>query len=818
MQPKNDQEPARPLPAADRTLAGAGNDQVFRELADSSPAMLWVTKPDGRCTFLSRGWYEFTGQTEAEALGYGWLDAVHPEDREDAGHVFVDSNARQEMFQCEYRFRRADGTYRWGIDIGRPRFSPDGEYLGYVGSVIDIHDRKEAEEQTRRLDDRRRLALDSAQLGSWNMNPVTEELETDERFRAIFGVVGDHVPFPDAVSLIHSEDRDRVLDAVASATRPVDPRPYSLEYRVVHPDGSIRWVYAKGRANFTREGGELRITSFDGTVADITDRKAAEEAKERRVKQFQRLSEVATRINSSRDVNSVIALVTEEARSLVGAHQAATTMVLNPHYPKPVNFVSTSEKYPHGSKTPEMDSLNFYEALQEAKGVIRLTLGELDADPRWGRLAKLASVNPTVNGWLAAPLMGRDGQSMGIVQLADKYEGEFSDDDEAVLSQLSQLAAIAIQNARLNEELKANDERKDEFLAMLAHELRNPLAAIGNAVKLGKRNDSKEHMDWSMDVIGRQMQHLSRLIDDLMDVSRITRGKIELRRGVMDLTPILESAAATVGTLVEERKHTLELDIDRGNLWANVDPTRTEQVVVNLLNNAAKYSENAGHIRLSARIEANRVVIVVKDRGVGIPAEKLPEMFELFAQGDRSLARSEGGLGIGLTVVKKLVEMHGGSITAKSEGLGKGSEFTIQLPAAKRPSKAKPSPETLAASPVRKVRILVVDDNVDTARGMARLLKLIGHDVATAHSGPEAIKVAKELQPEFILLDIGLPGMSGYEVASELRGEKWCRDAVIVAVSGYGQNEDRRRSKESGFDYHLTKPLDHDALLALLSK
>jgi CheY-like chemotaxis protein len=302
-----------------------------------------------------------------------------------------------------------------------------------------------------------------------------------------------------------------------------------------------------------------------------------------------------------------------------------------------------------------------------------------------------------------------------------------------------------------------------------------------------------------------------------MDVSRITRGKIELRRDVLEATPILESAAATVKALVEERKHTLNMDIQRGTLWVNVDPTRLEQVVVNLLNNAAKYSENAGHILLSARNEAGEVVISVKDRGVGIPPEKLPEMFELFAQGDRSLARSEGGLGIGLTIVKKLVEMHGGTISATSEGLGKGSEFIIRLPASSRPSELRPLASATELQASKKARILVVDDNVDTARGMARLLKLLGHEVATAHSGQEAIEVARAHQQDFILLDIGLPGMSGYEVASQLRKEECCREAVIVAISGYGQEEDRRRSKEAGFDFHLVKPLDHDALLTLLA-
>ncbi len=559
------------------------------------------------------------------------------------------------------------------------------------------------------------------------------------------------------------------------------------------------------------------VEAVAGSTRDITGRKEVEEATRRRAEQLQRLAEIATRINAARDLNSVIGVVTEDARNLIGARQAATSMVLSPQHPHPVNAISTASDRSYRPASPEIDAKDLYEAVKEENRPVRLTQDELEHDPRWRALGKVALAIPIANGWLAAPLIGRDGKSIGLLQLADKDEGEFTADDEAILVQLSRLAAIAIENAKLYDELRGNDQRKDEFLAMLAHELRNPLAAIGNAVGVTTRGGQQEHVGWAMDVITRQMRHLTRLIDDLLDVSRISRGKIELRKGVVDATPILDSAAATVRPLVEERKHTLDVSIDRGNLWVDVDPTRVEQVVVNLLNNAAKYSDNAGHIRFSARNEGEDVVITVGDKGVGIPPEKLPQMFELFAQGDRSLARSEGGLGIGLTVVKKLVEMHGGSVTAKSEGPGKGSEFTVRLPAARRPATTPAKASGPAEASSKKSRILVVDDNVDTARGMARLLKLLGHEVSTAHAGPEALDLAREHRPEVILLDIGLPGMDGYEVAARMRTEECCKDAVIIAVSGYGQDEDRRRSKEAGFDHHLIKPLDHDALLSLLS-
>jgi CheY-like chemotaxis protein/two-component sensor histidine kinase len=328
-----------------------------------------------------------------------------------------------------------------------------------------------------------------------------------------------------------------------------------------------------------------------------------------------------------------------------------------------------------------------------------------------------------------------------------------------------------------------------------------------------------EHMEWSMEVINRHLRHLSRLIDDLLDVSRITRGKIELRRSVVDATPILEGAVETIRPILEERKHTLDIALDRGNLWVNVDPTRLEQIVVNLLNNAAKYSKNQSRIWLEARRHGHEVAIKVRDAGIGIPPERLHEIFELFAQGDRSLARSEGGLGIGLTVVRKLVELHGGSVTARSDGLGKGSEFTARLPAAKRPvTSGSPAAGAPSEPSGRSSRILVVDDNADTASGMARLLELLGHDVAIAYTGPEAIEAAARHRPEFVLLDIGLPGMDGYEVAARLRQEESCRGTVIVAASGYGQDEDRKRSLAAGFDYHLVKPIDQEVLLTILSR
>jgi PAS domain S-box-containing protein len=369
----------------------------------------------------------------------------------------------------------------------------------------------------------------------------------------------------------------------------------------------------------------------------------------------------------------------------------------------------------------------------------------------------------------------------------------------------------------LEAERKEADRRKDEFLAMLAHELRNPLASINGAVQLFGRLETEEDLEWAKDVVQRQVSHLARLIDDLLDVSRITRGKIGLRKEIVDVSPIVASAVETVRSLMEERKHELSVSLAAGSLRVEADPMRVEQILVNLLTNAAKYTDAGGRISLTIRRTGDELAISVRDTGIGISAELLPRIFELFVQGDRSIARTEGGLGIGLTLVHKLAEMHDGSVTALSEGPGKGSEFIVRLPAS---MEAVPKPRTgdNVPKPGRAgARVLVVDDNSDTALGLAKLLKLLGHDVQTASDGPQAVERAQAFNPEIILLDIGLPGMNGYQVAQRLRQEDCCRDALMIAVSGYGQDEDRRRSMESGFDHHLVKPVDYNDLMAVIA-
>ena len=391
-------------------------------------------------------------------------------------------------------------------------------------------------------------------------------------------------------------------------------------------------------------------------------------------------------------------------------------------------------------------------------------------------------------------------------------------DEDGRIVGASKIGRDITQQKLLEAERLEADRRKDEFLAMLAHELRNPLSSIRNAVQLFGRLETEQELEWAKEVVERQVKHLARLIDDLLDVSRITRGKIGLRKEPLNLSPVVSAAVEAVRPLLEERKHELSISLNNGGLRLEADPLRLEQILVNLLTNAAKYTDSGGKISLTARHEGPDVVIRVRDTGMGISPELLPRIFDLFAQGDRTMARSEGGLGIGLTLVQKLAEMHGGGVIAESDGPGRGSEFTVRLPALAGPAApmARPGADLSRAARLNS-RVLVVDDNVDTAMGLSKLLRLLGHDVRVAHDGPTGIELARSHRPEVILLDIGLPGMDGYQVAGLLRREESCKDALIVAASGYGQEDDLRRSKEAGFDHHLVKPVDFDALMALFA-
>ncbi|WP_328700236.1 ATP-binding response regulator [Caenimonas soli] len=392
----------------------------------------------------------------------------------------------------------------------------------------------------------------------------------------------------------------------------------------------------------------------------------------------------------------------------------------------------------------------------------------------------------------------------------------------ALAKEVVSRASIAMENARLYTAIQDADRRKNEFLAMLAHELRNPLAPIRNAVHIMQGGDvSLPTMNWARDVIGRQADHMARLIDDLLDVSRIVQGKVVVRPEKLSLASLVERSVEASAPRVAARDQELKVELPEQPVVLNGDAVRLAQVLANLINNASKFSGPNTQVVLSATYADGELKISVKDQGAGIDPAFLPHIFDLFAQADQSLDRSQGGLGIGLTLVKHLVELHGGRVAAHSEGVGRGTEVTVYLPARLAEPGETPTPASGSRAPVvlGKVpaRILVVDDLAASAETLMTLLEMEGFEVKVASEGMAALKIAEEFRPDVVLLDIGLPGMNGFEVANRLRTQPESRDALMIALTGYGEAESRSRSVQAGFDFHMVKPADVNLLLSMLA-
>jgi signal transduction histidine kinase/DNA-binding response OmpR family regulator len=485
-----------------------------------------------------------------------------------------------------------------------------------------------------------------------------------------------------------------------------------------------------------------------------------------------------------------------------------------------------------GSEAPHDELRAAVERVLAGSGSVVTVNGMALAYPPTGGNRRTPA-GPPIRSAVVLPLIAR-GRTLGALTLAISDPNRIASvHDLAVARDFAGRAAIALDNARLYREVQEADRRKNEFLSMLAHELRNPLAPIRNGVHLlSAAGNSDPRVRDIREMMDRQVQHLVRLVDDLLDLSRFTRGKIRLQKEPAELADVLARAVETCRPFIDQHRHRLTVTMAPEPLWVLGDAVRLAQVVGNLLNNAAKYTEEGGQIRLSAGSEAEEAVIRVRDTGMGIPAEMLGSVFELFTQADRSLDRSEGGLGIGLTLVRQLVEMHEGRVEAHSDGPGQGSEFVVRLPLLRSQiadGKLQNEEKTEAAAAssssdlqsafcnLQSRRVLVVDDNRDAAESLGLLLEVSGHQVRICHDGASALAAAADYQPEVVLLDIGLPGMNGYEVARRLRGHAATRKALLIALTGYGQAEDEQRAREAGFDHHLIKPADLDALAGLLA-
>jgi PAS domain S-box-containing protein len=617
----------------------------FRELADSAPVLVWQTDEHG-AVFMNREYRDYIGKPLRELVGMGWATALHPDDAETYVADYLAAFAKRERFEAQFRFRRFDGDYRWHKTVGLPRYE-DGRFIGYVGSCFDITDIKSA---AAALEERHRWFAEIADVAPgilWVTDSAGVCTYLSHRWYETTGQAEDAGLGFGWLDATHPEDKPRTDAAFQQAL--VDKKAFGFEYRLRTRDGTYKWCMDQGEPRFSRDGTFL---GHVGQVIDISERKLAE--------------------------------------------------------------------------------------LERAQ------------------------------------------------------------------------ASVAIEEA---------NRRKDQFIATLAHELRNPLAPIATGIHIVRKAPEDPAAQKALSVMERQLSSMVRLIDDLMDVSRITRGKVELQREPLDIRSSLERAQETVQVMFDSSQQTLLMRLPEQPMWVEGDNVRLTQVFTNLLTNASRYSPPKTRVEVSLTLSSARdaAVVTIADEGWGIPQDKLESVFEMFSPVNGDLGRPSSGLGIGLSLARKLIEMHGGHISAWSAGLNRGSTFTVDLPLVRAAPRAIDGPVQEADRAAGR-RILIVDDNVDAADSLAIIFGLGGHEAKAVHGGRDAIDAATSYVPEVILLDIGLPDLNGYEVCRRLKKEPVLAGTKFVALSGWGSDEDKRKGTEAGFHAHLTKPANPKEIEAVMEE
>lgn len=661
-------------------------------------------------------------------------------------------------------------------------------------------------------ENQRRLthALDVSQLGEWSMDINTQTGRQSPRVADIFGDgLRSEWNYRVFLSHVHPEDRARVERLFRKSMETA--RDLDFEARVVRRDGGHRWISAK--ASMTRGlRGDGQI--IGGVIQDITERKFTEQ-RNRLLADLSR--PLATFLDESRMLREVMQLIVPT----LGDIASFDLFDADQHLLREVASNSLLSRDAIGDPRTHVNQLPETAARSLARGeagvlTVSDTRGLEDVARTESELLSLHGLD--VNAFLCVPLKVRE-RPIGFINLYRiSAGGRFTAEECNLAVEIGLRVSVALENARLYRALRENDSRKNEFMAMLSHELRNPLESLDAGVSLYEHDDKGQGQSGATSIMmRRQIDKLSSLLDDLLDLSRYAIDKVVLRRSQLALQPLIEGVVADYQARRGAEYYEWKLSMPESPVYVHADAVRLSQVMGNLLANAVKYGSSRGTIAISVTTQDVDVSIRVSDEGVGIAQEQLPSVFDLFVQGATTIDRGRGGLGMGLTLVKKIVELHGGIVTAHSDGVGQGSEFEVRL-------KAQEAPPIVAASeqaPIKQVngeRLLLVDDNLETVGALAKLFLRLGYNVRIGHDGLDAIQLAKEFKPRLAVLDIGLPGASGYEVARALREQYQGEPLLLIALSGYGQQQDRERSQEAGFDHHILKPANFRSIAKLIEQ
>src|SRR5262245_39857818 len=700
-----------------------------------------------------------------------FLMGVHPDDRE-ATQAAVERAALDPNGdgRCRVEIRVIgiqDGIERWIVGTGQAFFE-NGQAERLVGTTFDITARKHAEQRLHESEERFRTLADSSPVPIWVTDATGGVEFLNAAYCDFFGVTVEDVRGPKWTMLLHPDDADPYVGAYYEALR--ERRPFRGEARVRRGDGEWRWVDTRGVPRFS-EGGEF--LGHVGSSPDVTEMKIAKQALRESEEQFRTSFELAA--VGQAQVNPITGRFERINRKFCEIVGYSEEELLNM---TPADITHPEDRQPYVDIYPRFLRGEIEEFLIEKRYVRK------DRKIVWVTVA-------------AKLIRDSDGKPLRTI-------GVFQDITE---------------RKRAEEELKQADRRKDEFIATLAHELRNPLAPIRNAVEmLDLCQSSDPDFEWSRNVIDQQVKHLACLVDDLIDVSRITRNRLVIKKERVSLEDVMNGALNAARLLIEQRGHLLTVALPTEPVYLNADPVRLTQIFMNLISNAGKYTRERGQIQFNAERKNDMVMVRVADNGIGISSDELSHLFDMFYQVDRSYDQGHGGLGIGLTLVKRLVEMHGGTVEAKSAGIGHGSEFVVSLPVLVGSAAVLMDKDAVDQKYKTRRRILVVDDYPNAAESMARRLKHFGNEVETALDGFEGIKRAEKFRPDVVLLDIGMPKLNGYKTAQMIREQPWGKDIVLIAFTGWGQEEDRQRTREAGFNAHLVKPVDYTKLSELLEK
>jgi len=741
----------------------------FRTLLGAVSAVTWCCPSSGLHIEPQPEWMAFTGQTAEEMLGDGWSRAVHPEDLDAAARSWRAAVARGEPYASEHRIRRHDGQWRWMSVRAAPIRDASGELVEWFGMNIDITEQKQAEAALRASERLFRAIFNQQFQYSVLLTPEGQIIEISDSIVRGTGVKAEEVigkPFLDGpwwreLPEMRARWRRQFDEALA---RP-GPSQAEAEYRT--SDGEQR--YALNTVTALRdEKGEVEFLLGEGV--DITERKRVENA-------LRESEERLRRVSNNAEVG------------LIRCSREGRYVSANPAYAKIV-----------GKLLDEIVDRPIAEVIGEEAA---------------------ANIRPYVDAALRGEHVAFEAKAqfpgVGQRHLHVSYTPD-ADDASQIVGWVACVSDIT-ERKEAEVALREADRRKDELLAMLAHELRNPLAPIRNGLELLRKvgTNASPASDRLLLMMGRQVDHLVRLVDDLLDTSRINCGKFKLQRQRLDLVTLLDQAVDTSRRLFDAEGPDLRLTLSHTPLPVDGDPVRLTQVFVNLLSNAARHTKRDGSIDIIVERVADEAVVSVTDTGAGISKELLPHIFDLFVQGGENIGRSQQGLGIGLALVREIVQLHGGTVEAHSDGEGLGSRFVVRLPFMEGGDTADSAAAGIVSRAKASRRVMVVDDMPEVAGTLASLLEVLGATVRVAHSGAQGLVTCADFEPELVLLDIGMPEMDGFETARRIREMPAGRKAMLVALTGWGEEQTRARTKEAGFDRHLVKPIHIKQLEELLA-